>query len=136
MCYNFSKSYACSSGFFSGFSGSPCVSMLVHLCTCRQKPVNESWPVNIGAHCQRRQTGLHPLKILYIQSIKIQRPISNNGSIWGSVAEGWSALNQHWVFYMNNRTFEMLHFNIEIVIASNTKRRHNVVLLFCQRHRL
>ena len=45
-----------------------------------------------------------------------------------SVAEGCSALNQHWVFYMNNRTFQILHFNIEltIVIASNTKRRRNV----------
>ena len=55
-----------------------------------------------------------------------------------SVAEGCSALNQHWVFYMNIRTFEMIHFTIElaIVIASNTKRRRNVVLMFGQRHRL
>ena len=39
-------------------------------------------------------------------------------------AEGCSALNQHWVFERNSRTFEMLHFNIEltVVIASNTKR--------------
>ena len=44
---------------------------------------------------------------------------------WASVAESCSALNQHWVFDINSRTFQMLHFNIEltVVIASNTKRR-------------
>ena len=49
-----------------------------------------------------------------------------------SIAAGSSALNQHWVFDMNSRTFEMLHFNIKLtaVIASNTKRRRNVVLMF------
>ena len=54
-----------------------------------------------------------------------------------SVAEGCSALNQHWVFNMDSRTFQILHFNIEltIVIASNTKRRRNVVLMFGQRRR-
>ena len=54
-----------------------------------------------------------------------------------SVAEGCSALNQHWVIYMNNRAFLVLHFNIElaIVIKSNTKRRRNVVLMLGQRHR-
>ena len=53
---------SCSSGFFSGFSGSLCESMLVHLCTCWQKPVNESWPVNIEAHCQRRHDLLEPFE--------------------------------------------------------------------------
>ena len=54
-----------------------------------------------------------------------------------SVAEGRSALNQHWVFYMNNRTFEMLHFNIKLtVVIANTKRRRDVVLMFGQRHKL
>ena len=54
-----------------------------------------------------------------------------------NVAEGCSALNQHWMFDLSSRTFEMLHFNIEltVVIASNTKRRRNVVLMFGQRHR-
>ena len=54
-----------------------------------------------------------------------------------SVAEGCSALKQYWVFDMKSRTFEMLHFNIEltVVIASNTKRRRNVVLMFGQRQR-
>ena len=54
-----------------------------------------------------------------------------------SIAEAFSALNQHWVFDMNSRTFKMLHFNIELtlVIASNTKRRRNVVLMFGKRHR-
>ena len=47
-----------------------------------------------------------------------------------TVTEGCSALNQHWLFYMDSRTFQILHFNIEltVVIASNTKRRRNVVL--------
>ena len=54
-----------------------------------------------------------------------------------SVAEGCSALNQHWVFDMDSSTFQILHFNIEltVLIASNTKRRHNVVLMFGQRRR-
>ena len=54
-----------------------------------------------------------------------------------SVAEGCSALNQHWVLAMNSRAFQMLHFTIEltVVIASNTKRRRNVVLMFGQRRR-
>ena len=49
-----------------------------------------------------------------------------------SVTEGCSALNQHLVFDMSSRTFQMLHFNIEltIVIASNTKHLRNVVLMF------
>ena len=52
-----------------------------------------------------------------------------------SVAEGCP--NQHWVFDTNSRTFQMLQINIEITvaIASNTKRRRNVVLMFGQRHR-
>ena len=52
-----------------------------------------------------------------------------------SVAEGCSALNQHWVLDTNSRTFQMLQINIEItvVIASNTKRRRNVVLMVDQR---
>ena len=54
-----------------------------------------------------------------------------------SVAESCSLLNQHWVLDINSRTFQTLHFNIKlaVVIASNTKRRRNVVLMFCQRHR-
>ena len=54
-----------------------------------------------------------------------------------SVAEGCSALNQHWVLDTNSRTFQMLQINIEItvVIASNTKRRRNVVIMFGQRRR-
>ena len=54
-----------------------------------------------------------------------------------SVEEGCSALNQHWVFDKNNRTFQMLQINIELTVvnASNTKRRRNVVLLFGQRRR-
>ena len=47
------------------------------------------------------------------------------------------ALNQHWVFDTNSRTFQMLQFNIELtgVIASNRKRRRNVVSMFGQRRR-
>ena len=54
-----------------------------------------------------------------------------------SVAEGSSALNQYWVFDMGSKTFKILHFNIEltVVIASNTKRRRNVVLMFGQSRR-
>ena len=54
-----------------------------------------------------------------------------------SVAEGLSALNQHLVFDTNNRTFQMLQINIELMVAnvSNTKRRSNVVLIFGQRRR-
>ena len=54
-----------------------------------------------------------------------------------SVAESCSALNQHWVLDMNSRTLQILHLNIgqAAVIASNTKRRRNVVLMFSQRHR-
>ena len=54
-----------------------------------------------------------------------------------SVAEGCSALKQHWVLDVDIRTFQILHFNIEltVVIASNTKRRRNVVLMFGQRRR-
>ena len=54
-----------------------------------------------------------------------------------SVAEVCSALYQHWVFDMNSKTFELLHFNIylTVLIASNTKRRRNVVLMFGQCHR-
>ena len=54
-----------------------------------------------------------------------------------SVAEGCSALNQHRVFDMNSRIFQMLCFNIEltVVITSNTKRGRKVVLLFGQRRR-
>ena len=52
-----------------------------------------------------------------------------------SVAEGCP--NQNWVFYTNSGTFQMLQINIEItvVIAPNTKRRRNVVLMFGQRRR-
>ena len=41
-----------------------------------------------------------------------------------SVAEGCSALNQHWVFDANNITFQMLQINIELTVvnAANTKR--------------
>ena len=66
VCYDFSKSYVMFFGICSGFSGSLCGSMLAHWCTCRKKPMNESWPVNIRAHCQRRQDGLHPLSTLYM----------------------------------------------------------------------
>ena len=54
-----------------------------------------------------------------------------------SVAENCSALNQHWVFDMNSRAFQMLHINIElaVVFPSNMKRRRNDVLMFCQRRR-
>ena len=54
-----------------------------------------------------------------------------------SVAESCSALNQHQLFDMNSRTFQLLHFNIEltVVIPSNTKRRRNVVLMIGQRRR-
>ena len=56
---------------------------------------------------------------------------------WASVAEGCSALNQHWVFDTNNRTFQMLQINIELTVvnASNTKHRRNVVSMFGQRRR-
>ena len=52
-----------------------------------------------------------------------------------SVAQCCSALNQHWVFDTNSRTFQMPQFDIEptVVTASNTKRRRNVVLMFVQR---
>ena len=38
---------------------------------------------------------------------------------------------------MDSRTFQMLHFRIEltVVIPSNTERRCNVVLMFGQRRR-
>ena len=54
-----------------------------------------------------------------------------------SVAESFPALSQHRVLDMNSRAFQILHFSIElaVVIASNTKRQRNMVLLFCQRHR-
>ena len=54
-----------------------------------------------------------------------------------SVTEGCSALNQHWVFDTNSRTFQMLQINIELTVvnASNTKRLRNVVLMFGQRRR-
>ena len=54
-----------------------------------------------------------------------------------SVTESFSALNQHCVLDMNSGTIQILHFIIElaVVIASSTKRRHNVVLMICQRHR-
>ena len=54
-----------------------------------------------------------------------------------SVAEGCSALNQHWVFDANNMTFQMLQINIELTVvnASNTDRRRKVVLMFGQRRR-
>ena len=54
-----------------------------------------------------------------------------------SAAESCSALNQHQVFDKNRRTFQMLHFNIDLtdVIPSNTKRRGHVVLMIGQRRR-
>ena len=47
------------------------------------------------------------------------------------------SIEKHWVLDMNSRTFQILHFNIKLaaIVASNTKRRRNVVLMFCQRHR-
>ena len=97
----------------------------------------ESWSVNIGAHCQRRHDWLAPFEnpLNQLQYRGLYPIMVQCGA---SVAEGCSTLNQHWVFYMNNRTFEMLHFNIKltVVIASNTKRRRNVVLMFGQRHKL
>ena len=86
------------------------MSMWINVCTTMYllTEAHESWPVNKGAHCQRPHDRLPPF----------EHPL-------------------HLMFDMNSRTFEMLHLNIELIliIASNTKRRRNVVLMFGQRHR-
>ena len=86
------------------------------------------------ARCQRRHDQLAPSPFNQLKYRGLYPIIFQCGA---NIAEGCSALNQHWVFDMNSRTFKMLHFNIELtlVIASNTKRRRNVVLIFGQRHR-
>ena len=73
--------------------------------------------MNIGQSIQGpifrgNTTDLHPLSILYIYSIKYRYLYSIMLQSGASVAEGCSALNQHWMFDMNSRTFEMLHFYI------------------------
>ena len=68
----------------------------------------------IGALCQRH---IH---------------ISNHVLCQASVTDSGPALNQHWVFDMDNRTFQLLHIKIEltVLIPSNTERRRNDVLMF------
>ena len=65
--------------------------------------MNEYWPVNIGVQCQRRQDRLPPflapstfnqMKYIGLYPIMFQCE--------AGVAEGCSALNQLWVFYMSS----------------------------------
>ena len=80
---------------------------------CREKPMNESWLLNRGPLSEARPT-------LWVLSTLIQLkhrglyPILFQCGV--SVAESCSALNQHWVLDMNSRTFEILHFNIELAV--------------------
>ena len=140
VCYDFSESYIMIFRIYSGFSGSLCGSKSVQWFTCQEKTMNESWLLNTGplseatrptlwapsTFNQLKYRGLYPIShILY--------PIMFQCG--ASVAESCSALNQHWVLDMNSRTFQILHFNIELAIGSSIKRRRNVILMFCQRHR-
>ena len=137
VCYDFSKSYVMFFGICSGFSGSLCWSMLAHWCTCRKKPMNESWLVNIRAHCQRPHTACTLWAPSTFNQLKYRGLYPILFQCGASVAEGCSALNQHGVFDTNSGTFQMLQINIELTVvnASNTKHRRNVVLMFDQRRR-
>ena len=68
----------CSSGFYSGFSGSLCGLTLVQLCTCREKPMNVA----------SQYRGLLSEAPDRLASIKIQMPISNYVSMWGQRRRG------------------------------------------------
>ena len=113
--------------------------MLVHLCTCLSAEVHEwilasqfrgplSEATRLASTLWKPST-LNQLKYRGLYPITFQ--------CGASVAESCSALSQYQVFDMNSRTFQMLHFNIEltVVVPSNTKRRRNVGLMIGQRRR-
>ena len=65
---DFFKAYIMFFRIYPGLSGSLCGPMLVQWCTFREKLMKVSWPVNIGAHCQRRHNWLalfeYPLHLI------------------------------------------------------------------------
>ena len=134
VCYDFSKEHMIFR-IYSGFSGSPCGSTSARWFTCREESMNESWLLNRGPLSKAtRPTPWAPSTFNQLKYRGLYPIMFECGT---SVAESFPASSQHWVLDMNSRAFQILHFNIElaVVIASNTKRQRNVVLMFCQRHR-
>ena len=137
LCYDFVKNSQLFFRIYSEFSRSLCWWLSVQRGRCRQKPHEWNLDYHRGPLSEATQSTctlwepstFNKLKCIGLYQIMFQ---------WGaSVAESCSALNQHLVFDMNIRTFQMLHINIEltVVIPPNTKRRRNVVLMFGQRRR-
>ena len=113
VCYDFSKSYVM---FFEIFFRIFWITMWINVGTLRylsaeahewilasqyRGPLSEATRLACtlwkpSSFIQLKYRGLYPIMV----------------QCGASVAEGCSALNQQWVFYMNYRTFEMIHFNI------------------------
>ena len=119
----------------SGFSGSLCGLTSVQWFPCREKPMNDSWFLNRGPLSEATRPTLWEL--FTFNQLKHSGLYPIVFQCGASVAESCSALNQYWVLDMNSKTFQILHFNIElpVIVASNTKCRRHVILMYCQCHR-
>ena len=122
VCYNFSKSYIMILRIYKGFSGSLSGLTSVQWFTCREKTMNESWLLNRGPLSESTRPTIWAL--FTFNQLKHRGLYPMMFQCGASVAESCSSLNQHWVLDINSRTFQILHFNIElaVIIASNTKR--------------
>ena len=99
FCYDFFKNSQLLFRMYPGFSGSLCGSMSIERCTCWVKP--HEWnhdrdPLSDAGDT----TDLHLI---------VEIHISNDVSCGASVSASGPALNQHWAFDMDSKTFKMLH---------------------------